>query len=56
MYIIKLIVYAYITVPFCALFTEPYSIGTTELHKFDKAQQTTAILSIVHEPFSAVMR
>ena len=56
MYIIKLTVYIYSTVPFCALFTEPYSIGTAESHKFDKAQQTTAILLIVHKPFSAVMR
>ena len=56
MYIIKLIVYIYSTAPWCVFFTEPYSIGTTESHKVDKAQQTTAILSIVHKPFSAVMR
>ena len=56
MYTIRLIVYTYSTVFWCVFFTEPCAIGTTESHKVDKAQQTTAILSIVHKPFSAVMR
>ena len=56
MYTIRLIVYTYSTVFWCVFFTEPCSIGTTESHKVDKAQQTTAILSVVHKPFSAVMR
>ena len=56
MYTIRLIVYTYGTVFWCVFFTEPCSIGTKESYKVDKAQQTTAILSIVHKSFSAVMR
>ena len=56
MYIIRLIVYTYSTISWCVFFTETYSIGTTKSHKFDKAQQTTAIFSVVHKPFLAVMR
>ena len=55
MYIIKLILYTYIILLWDVFFTDPHSIGTTESHKFEKVQQTTAIMSIVHKPFSAAM-
>ena len=56
MYILKLIVYTYSTVPWCAFFIKPYSVVTSQSRKFDEAQEINTILSIVHKPFSAVMK